>query len=86
MAKYDDIDLNEISYLIEVEGYSENKLIEYLEINRSTFYRWKNDPSKSDFRNTLKKSKKKLVSILKNNLIKKTEGFYVTEWKEAFRS
>jgi len=83
LAKYDDIDLKEIAYLIEVEGYSENQLIEYLQISRSTFYKWKKDKDKSDFSNTLKKSKKKLVAIVKNSLIERTQGKYVFEYKEV---
>lgn len=80
MSKYSDIDLEKISYLIEVEGYNNNQLIEYLGISKQTFYRWKSE--KSDFRDTLKKSKVKLVAQIKNSLVKKTRGFFVTEWKE----
>ncbi len=81
MAKYSDIDLDKISYLIEVEGYNNKQLIEYLGIHKDTFYKWKK--TKPDFSDTLKKSKVKLVSKIKDSLTKKTEGFYVTEWKEV---
>ena len=80
MSKYSDIDLDKISYLIEVKGYNDSQLIEYLGISRPTFYKWKKE--KVNFSNTLKKSRVKLVSKIKDSLVKKTEGFYVTEWKE----
>lgn len=67
--------------MIEVEGYNNNQLIEYLGISKQTFYRWKSE--KSDFRDTLKKSKVKLVAQIKDSLVKKTEGFHVDEWKEV---
>lgn len=70
MSKYSDINLNKISYLIEVQGYNNKQLIEYLGINQATFYKWKKE--KSEFSDTIKKSKIKLVKEITNNLIDKT--------------
>ena len=80
-SKYVDVDLKKISYLVEVQGYNHKQLIEYLGISKNTFYKWLE--KYSDFSDTIKKSKIHLVEEVKNNLIKKTEGFYVTEWKEV---
>jgi hypothetical protein len=81
LSKYSDIDLEKISYLIEVEGYNNNQLMEYLGVASTTFYRWRKE--KREFRDTLKKSKIKLVAQIKDSLVKKTKGYHVDEWKEV---
>ncbi len=70
MSKYSDIDLNKVSYLIEVQGYNNKQLIEHFGINQATFYKWKKE--KSEFSDTIKKSRIKLVKEITNNLIDRT--------------
>jgi len=77
VSKYQDVDLKEIEYLIQIEGYSNEKLIKHLGISVQTFYNWKK--TKVEFLETLKKSRQILVNEIKNKLLEKVRGIEYTE-------
>jgi hypothetical protein len=62
-----------IKHLIEIEGYNEKELIDYLPIGKDTFYRYKK--KHKDFSDLIENSRDVLIEQVEKSFIKRAIGY-----------
>lgn len=86
MTKYTERLVDRMASLIETDTYSITEICEAFDINRDTFYQWKehNPGFRKRINEAIERRDAKLVKTARSSLKKKLEGYTMTEERSYY--